>query len=187
MRERLCTKRLVKFCLSRRILPTKLTPSFFQLASRIVRLNRPLLGRGYQPGSPYQYSTQQCIEFSRRLISSNAELLEFSPTLWLSEPIFACNLSIALLTLSRPLAYTGTLASALVLLMDLFHAIDTDEAESSIREVSLPLCQVVASSLTRRLRQKRGVLAKARVIFEKQVTRTPALEVVVEEGRKILS
>jgi len=71
--------------------------------------------------------------------------------------------------------------------MDLFHAIDTDEAESSIREVSLPLCQVVASSLTRRLRQKRGVLAKARVIFEKQVTRTPALEVVVEEGRKILS
>lgn len=33
-------------------------------------------------------------------------------------------------------AYTGTLASSLVLLMDLFHAIDTDESEASIREVS---------------------------------------------------
>ena len=92
-----------------------------------------------------------------------------------------------MLTLSLPLAYTGTLASALVLLMDLFHAIDTDEAESSIREVSVPLCPAVATSLITRLKQKRGVLAKARVIFEKKVTRTPALEVVVEEGRKILS
>lgn len=187
MRERLCMKRLVEFCFSRRILPTKPTPLFFQLASRIVRLNRPLLGRGYQPGSPYQYSTQQCIEFSRRLISSNAELLEFSPTLWLSELLSASDSSIVLLTLSQPLAYTGTLASALVLLMDLFHAIDTDEAENSIREVGLPLCQAVGSSLIMPLKQKRGVLAKARVIFEKKVTRTPALEVVVEEGRKILS
>lgn len=43
---------------------------------------------------------------------------------------------IRVLTLSNALAYTGTLASSLVLLMDLFHAIDTDEADSSIKEVS---------------------------------------------------
>ncbi|GAA5885271.1 hypothetical protein JCM16303_005980 [Sporobolomyces ruberrimus] len=117
------------------------------IAARIVRLNRPFFSRGYQPNSPYSYSTQQCIDFSRRLISSNFALLDLSPSLWLT--------------------YTGTLASSLVLLMDLFHAIDTDESDQSIRD-------------------KREVLAKARSIFETEVA-TPALEAVVEEGRKILA
>ncbi|GAA5932537.1 uncharacterized protein JCM15063_001253 [Sporobolomyces koalae] len=118
-----------------------------ELSARIVRLNRPLLGRGYHPNSPYQHSTAQCIEFSRRLIASNYELLRLSPSLWLT--------------------YTGTLASALVLLMDMFHAIDTDEDAAT-------------------LRQKREILQKAKLIFDTKVA-TPALEVVVEEGRKILA
>ncbi|GAA5916616.1 uncharacterized protein JCM6883_007137 [Sporobolomyces salmoneus] len=118
-----------------------------EISARIVRLNRPFFSRGYQPNSPYSYSTQQCIDYSKRLISSNYELLNLSPSLWLT--------------------YTGTLASSLVLLMDLFHAIDTDESEASIRE-------------------KRDILVKARRIFDTKVA-TPALEVVVEEGRKILA
>ncbi|GAA5995049.1 hypothetical protein JCM5350_004225 [Sporobolomyces pararoseus] len=118
-----------------------------EISARIVRLNRPFFSRGYQQDSQYSYSTRQCIDYSKRLISSNFELLDLSPSLWLT--------------------YTGTLASSLVLLMDLFHAIDTDEPEVSIRE-------------------KRDILIKARQIFDTKVA-TPALEVVVEEGRKILA
>ncbi|GAA6020296.1 hypothetical protein JCM11491_005321 [Sporobolomyces phaffii] len=118
-----------------------------EISARIVRLNRPFFSRGYQAGSAYSYSTRQCIEHSKRLISSNLELLDLTPSLWLT--------------------YTGTLASSIVLLMDLFHAIDTEESESSIRE-------------------RRDILMKARHIFDTKVA-TPALQVVVEEGRKILA
>ncbi|BGP50795.1 hypothetical protein JCM10450v2_006721 [Rhodotorula kratochvilovae] len=115
--------------------------------SRIVRLNRPLLGRGYALGSPYRYSTEQCIEAAKALISSNAEMLRIETSRWWM--------------------YTGTLACSIVLMMDLFHAIDHDRPAKEIKE-------------------KRDVLNKARLIFETK-TSTPALEVVVEEGRKIIS
>ncbi|GAA6053624.1 hypothetical protein JCM3770_001564 [Rhodotorula araucariae] len=115
--------------------------------SRIVRLNRPLLGRGYAPNSPYRYSTEQCIEAAKALISSNAEMLPIETSRWWM--------------------YTGTLASSIVLMMDLFHAIDHDRPAMEIKE-------------------KRDILNKARLIFQTK-TSTPALEVVVEEGRKIIS
>ncbi|GAA5931501.1 hypothetical protein JCM1841_003556 [Sporobolomyces salmonicolor] len=115
--------------------------------SRIVRLNRPLLGRGYQPNSAYRYSTDQCVKAARSLILSNHGLLEIATSNWWM--------------------YTGTLASSIVLFMDLFHAIDHDSPENEIKE-------------------KRDILTKARVIFESKAA-TPALTVVVEEGRKILA
>ncbi|GAA5916265.1 hypothetical protein JCM8208_001719 [Rhodotorula glutinis] len=115
--------------------------------SRIVRLNRPLLGRGYALNSPYRYSNERCIEAARALINNNAEMLTIETSRWW--------------------VYTGTLASSIVLMMDLFHAIDHDRPEKEIKE-------------------KRDILYKARAIFDTK-TSTPALEVVVEEGRKILS
>ncbi|BGP57520.1 hypothetical protein JCM8202v2_005164 [Rhodotorula sphaerocarpa] len=114
--------------------------------SRIVRLNRPFLGRGYNEGSPYRASREKCVEAAKALILSNFDMLQIETSRWWM--------------------YTGTLASSIVLMMDIFHAIDHDQPESQIRE-------------------KREILGKARVIFESEVS-TPALTVVVEEGRKIL-
>ncbi|CEQ42906.1 SPOSA6832_04777 [Sporobolomyces salmonicolor] len=124
-----------------------ITQALVQVYSRIVRLNRPLLGRGYQPNSAYRYSTDQCVKAARSLILSNHGLLEIATSNWWM--------------------YTGTLASSIVLFMDLFHAIDHDSPENEIKE-------------------KRDILTKARVIFESKAA-TPALTVVVEEGRKILA
>ncbi|GAA5892345.1 hypothetical protein JCM6882_003644 [Rhodosporidiobolus microsporus] len=115
--------------------------------SRIVRLNRPLLGRGYAPNSPYRYSTEQCIEAAKAVILSNHRLLQVENSRWWM--------------------YTGTLASSFVVMMDLFHWLDHDASENEIKE-------------------KRDVLLKAREIFDSQVA-TPALTVVVEEGRKLLA
>ncbi|GAA5864390.1 hypothetical protein JCM3774_002775 [Rhodotorula dairenensis] len=115
--------------------------------SRIVRLNRPLLGRGYNADSPYQTSREKCIEAAQALILTNYDMLQIETSRWWM--------------------YTGTLASSIVLMMDIFHAIDHDRPESEIKE-------------------KREVLSKARVIFDSQVA-TPALTVVVDEGRKILA
>ncbi|GAA5837244.1 hypothetical protein JCM11251_004944 [Rhodosporidiobolus azoricus] len=115
--------------------------------SRIVRLNRPLLGRGYSPRSPYQYSTEQCIEAAKAVILSNHQLLQIETSRWWM--------------------YTGTLASSFVIMMGLFFSLDHDAPDSEIKE-------------------KRDVLLKAREIFDSQVA-TPALTVVVEEGRKLLA
>ncbi|GAA5995967.1 uncharacterized protein JCM10292_004861 [Rhodotorula paludigena] len=115
--------------------------------SRLVRLNRPFLGRGYNPSSPYRHSTLQCIEAAKKLISSNFEMLQIETSRWWM--------------------YTGTLASSIVLMMDLFHAIDHDRPADEIKD-------------------KRDVLSKARTIFDTKAA-TPALEAVVEEGRKIIS
>ncbi|GAA6016750.1 hypothetical protein JCM10207_003240 [Rhodosporidiobolus poonsookiae] len=115
--------------------------------SRIVRLNRPLLGRGYSSGSPFAYSTEQCIEAAKALIVSNLSMLQIETSRWWM--------------------YTGTLASSIVLMMDIFHGIDHDAPEEAIKE-------------------KRDILLKARTIFDTQVA-TPALTAVVEEGRKILA
>ncbi|GAA5853704.1 hypothetical protein JCM8547_007418 [Rhodosporidiobolus lusitaniae] len=116
--------------------------------SRIVRLNRPLLGRGYAPASPYAYSTSQCIEAAKSLIQSNYNMLQIETSRWF--------------------VYTGTLAASLVLMMHIFHMLDHDEKEEAIRET-------------------REVLMKARAIFDTTQIATPALTVVVEEGRKILA
>ncbi|GAA5972560.1 hypothetical protein JCM11641_001900 [Rhodosporidiobolus odoratus] len=115
--------------------------------SRLIRLNRPLLGRGYLPNSPYAYSTEQCISSAKKLILSNVSMLGLETSRWW--------------------VYTGTLASSIVLMMDSFHGIDNDASEKEIKE-------------------NRDILLKARAIFDTQVA-TPALTVVVEEGRKILA
>lgn len=59
--------------------------------------------------------------------------------------------------------------SAIVLFMDLFHVID--EADSSSDQ---------------EIREKRAVLMKAAVIFGGQVA-IPALQAVIEQGRRILA
>ncbi|GAA5947736.1 hypothetical protein JCM10213_002095 [Rhodosporidiobolus nylandii] len=116
--------------------------------SRIVRLHRPLAGRGYSPDSPYRYSTEQCLDAAKKLILGNARLLDIETSRWWM--------------------YTGTLASSIVLMMDIFHQLDLEDApEEDIKE-------------------KRDILMQARMIFDSRVA-TPALTVVVEEGRKILA
>ncbi|GAA5988863.1 hypothetical protein JCM10908_006203 [Rhodotorula pacifica] len=120
---------------------------FEDVYSRIVRLNRPLLGRGYNADSPYAASREKCIEAAKALILTNYDMLRIETSRWWM--------------------YTGTLASSIVLMMDIFHAIDHDRPEAEIKE-------------------NREVLGKARIIFGSDVA-TPALTVVVEEGRKILA
>lgn len=61
-----------------------ITQALVQVYSRIVRLNRPLLGRGYQPNSAYRYSTDQCVKAARSLILSNHGLLEIATSNWWS-------------------------------------------------------------------------------------------------------
>ncbi|GAA6038341.1 hypothetical protein JCM8097_003955 [Rhodosporidiobolus ruineniae] len=115
--------------------------------SRIVRLHRPLLARGYAPSSPFRTSTTACIDAAKALILGNLELLPIETSRWWM--------------------YSSTLASSFVVMLDVFHGLDTDAPGEEIKE-------------------KREILMKARTIFESQVA-TPALTVVVEEGRKILA
>lgn len=53
--------------------------------SRIVRLNRPLLGRGYNTDSPYQSSRDKCIEAAKALINTNYGMLQIETSRWWSE------------------------------------------------------------------------------------------------------
>lgn len=53
--------------------------------SRIVRLNRPLLGRGYNADSPYQSSRDKCIEAAKALINTNYGMLQIETSRWWSE------------------------------------------------------------------------------------------------------
>ncbi|KAI5474464.1 Zn(2)-C6 fungal-type transcription factor [Pseudohyphozyma bogoriensis] len=82
--------------------------------TRIVRLHRPFLSRGYNPTSQFRYSTEQCVRSAKLIIASNYELLRITSSLWWM--------------------YTATLGSAIVIFMDLFHTIDTDMSESAIKE-----------------------------------------------------
>lgn len=107
-----------------------------------MRLNRPLLGRGYALNSPFRYSTEQCIEAAKALILNNAEMLTIETSRWWSASSFSslCFSMASSLTGgmdSRAAAYTGTLASSIVLSMDLFHAIDHDRPEKEMKEVRL--------------------------------------------------
>lgn len=157
--------------------------------SRIVRLNRPFLGRGYNEGSPYRASREKCVEAAKALILSNFDMLQIETSRWWSAYCESGSAPASIgLTTTSCTVYTGTLASSIVLMMDIFHAIDHDQPESQIREVRpdlFPRQNDAADSTERLDEQKREILGKARVIFESEVS-TPALTVVVEEGRKIL-
>lgn len=50
--------------------------------ARIVRLNRPLLGRGYHRDSPYRASTVKCVEAAVKLIENNFEMLRLETSRW---------------------------------------------------------------------------------------------------------
>jgi hypothetical protein len=53
--------------------------------ARLVRLHRPFLSRGYNNGSPFRYSTEQCVQAARSIIESNYELLSITTSHWWSE------------------------------------------------------------------------------------------------------
>ncbi|ORY84680.1 hypothetical protein BCR35DRAFT_302998, partial [Leucosporidium creatinivorum] len=114
--------------------------------ARLVRLHRPFLSRGYNTGSPFRYSREQCVQAARSIIESNYEMLAFTTSHWWM--------------------FTGSMRSAIVLFMDLFHAIDEDRPHGEVNE-------------------KRKVLVKASIIFGTEVA-IPALQAVVEQGRRIL-
>lgn len=115
--------------------------------ARILRLHRPFLSRGYQDGSPFATSTRVCVAAAKAIISGNHAMSRIANSLWS--------------------VYTGTLGSAIVLFMDLFHAIDAGTAEEDLVE-------------------RREVLLKgATAVFATQVA-SPALQAVVEQGQHIL-
>ncbi|KAL8287023.1 hypothetical protein RQP46_004029 [Phenoliferia psychrophenolica] len=84
------------------------------LYARLIRLHRPFLSRGYNAGSQFRFSTEECVKAARLVIASNYGVLQITSSLWW--------------------IYTSTLAASLVLFMDLFHSIDTDAPEASINE-----------------------------------------------------
>lgn len=55
-----------------------------QVHARLLRLHRPFLSRGYNPGSPFRYSTDQCIRAAGYIIATNYELLRVTSSLWWS-------------------------------------------------------------------------------------------------------
>ncbi|KAI5479563.1 cell cycle control protein, Cwf22 [Pseudohyphozyma bogoriensis] len=80
--------------------------------SRIMRLHRPFLMRGYQPGSPVRFSTEQCVASARIVVVAIHNILEATAGLFFT--------------------YVHALSASLVLLADLFHAIDHDFMEHDI-------------------------------------------------------
>lgn len=56
--------------------------------ARLVRLHRPFLSRGYNTGSPFRYSTEQCVQAARSIIESNYEMLSITTSHWWSESLF---------------------------------------------------------------------------------------------------
>ncbi|KAM0750228.1 hypothetical protein T439DRAFT_326177 [Meredithblackwellia eburnea MCA 4105] len=82
--------------------------------SRLIRLHRPFLSRGYNHGSQFRFSTDQCVRAARLIVASNYGALKITNSVWW--------------------IYTSTLGSAIVLFMDLFHSIDTDASEQAIKE-----------------------------------------------------
>ncbi|SCZ95053.1 BZ3500_MvSof-1268-A1-R1_Chr11-3g03571 [Microbotryum saponariae] len=84
-----------------------------------------------------------------------------------SRSIIRSNYDLLSITGSLWWMFTSSMRATIVCFMDLFHAIDTDRPEVEIKE-------------------KRAVLMQASVIFATQV-HSPALQAVVEQGRRILS
>lgn len=118
-----------------------------RIYARLVRLHRPFLCRGYEPDSAFAYSTRQCLRAARLILASNLELIRTVNSEWWM--------------------YTATFSAAIVLFMDLFHAIDQDLPELVVQE-------------------KRENLQQSACIFNTDVI-SPALQAVVLRGRQIIS
>ncbi|KAI5476155.1 Zn(2)-C6 fungal-type transcription factor [Pseudohyphozyma bogoriensis] len=82
--------------------------------SRIMRLHRPFLTRGYSPNSRYSYSTEQCVASAKIVIAAHHNILNETNNMYF--------------------VYLHSLAAAIVLFADLCHAIDNDYSDSEIEE-----------------------------------------------------
>ncbi|KAJ5805951.1 uncharacterized protein N7503_003553 [Penicillium pulvis] len=84
--------------------------------SRIVRLNRPFLSRGYAKGSKFANSKDNCLKSARIVVDCHYNLrdLTTSGSLWF--------------------VYSHTLSSAMVLFLDLFWSIDNNLPTAEIDE-----------------------------------------------------
>ncbi|KAJ5986630.1 hypothetical protein N7451_010995 [Penicillium sp. IBT 35674x] len=84
--------------------------------SRIVRLNRPFLSRGYAKGSKFANSKDNCLNSARIVVDCHYNLrdLTTSGSLWF--------------------VYSHTLSSAMVLFLDLFWSIDNNLPTAEIDE-----------------------------------------------------
>ncbi|KAM0750481.1 hypothetical protein T439DRAFT_326448 [Meredithblackwellia eburnea MCA 4105] len=80
--------------------------------SRIVRLHRPFLTRGYSPHSRFAYSTRECVESAKVVIASQSNIPDVTNNIWF--------------------LYNHALGAAIVLFADLFHAIDSDYSDVEI-------------------------------------------------------
>ncbi|KAK4704674.1 hypothetical protein P7C70_g1528, partial [Phenoliferia sp. Uapishka_3] len=140
------------------------------LYARTIRLHRPFLSRGYNPGSQFRFSTEQCVKAARLVIASNFNVLKISTSLWWT--------------------YTSTLGSAIVLFMDLFHTIDTDITDPLMKEKKQVLVkasmifntQVTSPALRAVVEQGRRILAGLFVAEESRRTNHAAHTLVSGSG-----
>ncbi|KAK9447080.1 uncharacterized protein V1518DRAFT_407373 [Limtongia smithiae] len=84
--------------------------------SRIVRLHRPFLSRGYSKESKFAYSREQCLKSARIIVDCHYNLRDLTTTgvFWF--------------------AYSHTLGASIVLLHDLFWSIDNDVPPPELAE-----------------------------------------------------
>ncbi|KAI5480447.1 C6 transcription factor [Pseudohyphozyma bogoriensis] len=87
--------------------------------SRIMRLHRPFLSRGYLPNSPFRHSTDQCVASAKIVISSHHNLIEQSTGAYF--------------------LYIHSISASLVLFLDLFHAIDNGCSAQELHKKKEPL------------------------------------------------
>ncbi|ORY80238.1 hypothetical protein BCR35DRAFT_304422 [Leucosporidium creatinivorum] len=80
--------------------------------SRICRLHRPFLTRGFNSGSRFAFSAEKCVEAAQFVISNVGIILGWSPNAWF--------------------IFSHALGATIVLFADLFHSIDKDASEHVI-------------------------------------------------------
>lgn len=84
--------------------------------SRIVRLHRPFLSRGYSRGSKFAYSRDQCLNSARIIVECHYNLRDLATTgtFWF--------------------VYSHTLGAAIVLFLDLFWSVDNELPSAELVE-----------------------------------------------------
>ncbi|KAK4705474.1 hypothetical protein P7C70_g726, partial [Phenoliferia sp. Uapishka_3] len=146
------------------------------LHSRIVRLHRPFMTRGYTESSRFSFSTQQCVASAKVNIVLRCFRVDkrFRIDRKLILPLYnkiviATHHNILDVTNNVWFLYNHALGAAIVLFCDLFHAIDSDYSQAETEN-------------------KKETLVTAFEIFGRHESiSSPVLRAVVQQGARILS
>ncbi|BGP57169.1 hypothetical protein JCM8202v2_004809 [Rhodotorula sphaerocarpa] len=87
--------------------------------NRLVRLHRPFLVKGWEPNSPFAYSSEACVRSAKVVVVCHTNNLRL-------------NLD---LTCGLRMLYSHSLSAATVLAAAIFHAIDTDASEPELQSL----------------------------------------------------